>query len=194
MPNKREIEQADALYDRLMDSTPSTRSLTRSTTVNMEPDMHMAMQDLVGHPDLPFESMSDFTRNALNVYIESMRDFLDPVKKTLWRILRDEYARETAQRYVLSIENLLDMAVDNLRRLTMARSWTGAVKSLKSSAGALEDFPECEWKTLAAQGWLEHPGVQALKRTWAESMAQEDPTSWNAVVEVFKRFEELADG
>ena len=189
------IRDGTSLYRELYDTAPSGRKYTRTITVNVDPDMYQAAQDLASHRALPFNgSLSGLAREALATRIESLRDYLAGVPRTLWVVLREEVQRATAESYILTIDNLLDMAADNLRRLTMARSWTGVYKSLEASARAVDEFPESEWKVLVARGWLEHPGVQALKRAWAQDMMQEDGASWQRVVEVFKRLEEAADG
>lgn len=188
------LAEPDVLYSlghQLYDADSSPKKFTRSLTVNMTPEMLSAIQELASAKDLPFNGvMGDFGRFAFASTIDALEEYLDSNMAVIWRNLQLQTRRLTRERMVMSIDELIDQQVEQLRFWTQKNKWREVERGLDAFATEISDYPSADWKEHAADTWLRHDSVRALMRLWAQRLQSEAPSAWLAV----RRFTELMEG
>ena len=186
-------EVKTSLNSLLFDDQTSARKYNRGATINLSSEMYQAMQEAVAHRDLPFEgNMSMLGRHAIGAFLEAVDSFLDDDSRTLFTTMMRQQRRLTRERYVVTVEDLLNQEVELLRFWTAKSKWAEVVRGLTKFLHEVEDYPVAEWREFAANVFLRNEGVRVLIRTWEETMKEDSPDSWRKVRAVHERMERLA--
>ena len=192
----RGLPEVNTKFDALfVDGTTSERKYSKTLTTSIDADMYAALQALVHDPRLPFNAnMAAMVRHCLAAGVESLRMFLNQDEKIAWEILRDEQRRMTTELYSVTIEKQLDTKIELLEVYTAAKEWQQVYEDLTFAARSMKDFrtEDRYLRTKIAQGWMSHPGLRRLRRTWQESLAHENQELWRKFVEVFDAISEMA--
>ena len=192
-PHLPPVEAGKALHEYLQDEDTSPKKFTRTVSFATTPEMFQALQELASNRDLPFQGvMGNVLRHAAASFIESVENFLDDDMRTIFRSLMLQQRRLTRERVVITIDEVIDQQVEQLRFWTHRGKWTEVTRGLRRFADELADYPNAEWREHAADVWLHHDGVKTLMRLWASRMAEESPATWAAIREFTSRVETYA--
>ena len=181
-----------SLQDRLFDDYSSPKKYTKTMSVSMTPEMYQAVQELVQHPNLPFEgNMSNAGRHAIAAFIEACENFLDEDGRTIFRSIMRQQRRLTRERIIITIEDIIDQQVDSFRVWTANEKWNEVIRQLRLFIGEVEDYPVVEWREHVARVFLRHEGMRALLRSWQVRMKEDAPDTWRDVQALYKVMERM---
>ncbi len=179
--------------DLLEDTPPSGRKYTRQIPVSVEPEMYDLIRDLAHHPDLPFNgNMAAFGRRAFRDLVTGTQKFLADDRKSLQAHLRGLQRRLSAERYVVSTDEMLDTQATNFKVLTTSRDWSWIEDDLEQWIERLNDMPP-RWRRMVASRWNRHEGLETLVSVWAREIHGDDPATWARVQGLLERITNAAD-
>lgn len=166
----------------LWDQESSPKKFTRTISFAGTPEMYQAIQELAANRHLPFNgSLAEFERAANAAFIEALDEYLDEDVRSIFRSLMAQQRRLTRERVIVTIDEIVDQQVEQLRFWTHRSKWREIVRQLKKFHEELAEYPQQEWREYAADVWLHHTGVKQIMRLWSERMVSESPTSWEDV-------------
>lgn len=188
-----EVKANKALNDILFDDHSSPKKYTKTFTISMTPEMYQAIQELVQHPDLPFEgNMSAFGRHVVAAGIESLDKWLEEDVRTIFRALIRQQRRLTRERLIVTIDDAIAQQVDSFQLWSAHGKWKEIVRQLKRFVDETSDYPIADWREHASRVFLRHPGMRALLRGWQTRMKEDDPDMWNEVQKVYRKLERMS--
>lgn len=182
-----------ATFDSLYDSKPDDRKWNRNMSWSTDADMYSAVQDLIAHKDLPFNSnLSAFMRHAVAATIESLKLFLSKDTRTLWSAFQASQRRLTAERYALVAEEQVKEAAELLEQWTMAQEWDSVYDDLAYAMQMIEELPLPAWKRRMAKAWVQNPAILRLLLGWQDRMAEQAPAVWKKTRAIFDQLSSIA--
>ena len=182
-----------SLHMYLLDEETSPKKYTRTISFATTPEMYQALQELAAHKDLPFQgSMATLERHATASFILAVEEFLDDDMRTIFRSLMTQQRRLTRERIIVTIDEVIDQQVEQLRFWTHRSKWNEVKRGLDRFLVEVSEYPTNEWREHAADVWLHHDGVRNLMRLWAGRLAEEAPNVWQVVRTFTDKLEEYA--
>jgi hypothetical protein len=182
-----------SLATHLFDEPAGERKYNKSVTFQMDETMWQALQDIIANKNLPFDGhMATALRHALGMTIEALDKHVTENRRTLFREMMNQQARLTRERIIVTVDDLIDKQVENLRFWTSKSNWRMVVRDLSIFQNEVKEYPERAWREHTAQVWLRHGGVKALGKFWEERMKDESLDSWRSVIAVQKKWEDMA--
>lgn len=177
----------------LFDDHSSPKKYTKTMSISMTPEMYQAVQELVQHPDLPFEgNMSNAGRHAVAGFLEANESFLAEDGRTIFRSLMRQQRRLTRERIIITIEDIISQQVEAWQVWTAHGKWAEVLRQFRIFIDEVRDYPVTEWQEHVARVFLRHDGMKALLRSWAVRMKEDAPSSWNEVRKLYDKMEEMA--
>ncbi len=178
----------------LYDKPTSGRKYNKSLTANVDTELYEIARDLAHNPNAPFNgSVSTMVRHFIVHGVEELQEWLSDADRTMLRLLKDLHRRQTTEEYILTLASKLDTQIEIMQAWTAAHEWQAVFADLQVLTETVRRFPERAWRTRAAKAFLSHGGMKRLQRTWGETMKEEDPATWEKVLEVFKWWEGVID-
>ncbi len=189
-----EVNAGRNLATYVMDEETSPKKFTRTLSVGMTPEMYQAIQELATNKNLPFNGvMNNLGRHAFAAFIDSVDNFLEEDMKTIWRSLMTQQRRLTRERVIVSIDDIIDQQVEQLRFWSHRSKWNEVKRGLARFRDELDGYPNAEWREHAADTWLHHDGVKRLMQLWSTRLVEESPGTWQAVREFTDAMEAYAN-
>lgn len=183
-----------SIQDVLHDDATSAKKFTRSHTTAYSPEMFQAMQELAAHRNLPFGgNVSALERHAVGNVLEQLEQFLDENTRTIFRAFMQQQRRLTRERFIVTIEDALEQQVDILRFWTAKGKWGEVVRTAQAFQEEVAEYPVAVWREHAASVWLRNAGLRDLLKVWGNTMKEDSPQDWQAIEQVYKRMERLAE-
>ena len=182
-----------SLNDLLFDEHSSPKKYTKTMSLSVTAEMYQAMQELVQHPDLPFEgNMSNAGRHAIAGFIEANEQFLAEDGRTIFRSLMRQQRRLTRERIIITIEDIIGQQVDAWQVWSAHGKWAEVLRQFRMFLAEVQDYPVQEWQEHVARVFLRHDGMKALLKSWAVRMKEDSTASWSEVQRLYHKLEEMA--
>lgn len=178
--------------DLLFDQPPKGLRLIRLSSVQVDEETYRIAQELIHDPRLSHSGdLSSLVRAALDLYADSLREFLSPTARANHARLRDIYREISTERQVALADEIVDKKYDTLQVLTSAKNWNGIVQSVNEIVRQVDSFQQGTWQPVQlAQGWVSNRNIAALRRIWGEQMP---PQQWQQVQEMFQHLSNLVE-